>query len=184
MRARRISLYVAPEREASGVFVSGAFRATVPPRTVLQHSATRNRQLHALHAFGRVGALVAIDSLGIVLTVMMLRAFWAVLRQPGMLGMHQLDVWAALPIFPMVVALCTGLFLVGSYNGGDPRRDANRIASGVGLGLLIALWQWLWGNIAFVVPFGLLCAASAVRSRGVMASSCTVSPSGSRLSAC
>ena len=148
-----------PAQEADGVFISGSFRATVPPRTVLQHSAGRNRRRHALHAFARVTTLVTLDAVGIALTLMALRVVLPLLSRPGMLGWQQLDRWSALPVMPMIAAVCTGLFLVGSYGGGDPRRDANRIASGVGLGLLVQLWQWLWSNVAFVVPFGLMCAA-------------------------
>ncbi len=158
----RFSVYTAPAQEPGGVFISGAYRATVPPRTVLQHSAGRNRRQHALHASVRVATLVTLDSIGVALGVLVLRAAFPLLRGPGMLGWQQLERWATLPIFPMVAAVCTGLLLVGSYKGGDPRRDANRIASGVALGLLIQLWPWLWSNVAFVAPFGLLCAATFI----------------------
>ena len=43
-----------------------------------------------------------------------------------------------------VVALVGGLFLAGTYGRGDSRRDAARLAKGVGLAVALTLWRDLW----------------------------------------
>jgi len=123
----------------------------VRPRTMLQRSAQRNRMSHALRAFVRVSLLLLGDIAALAITMELLAWSSQVTLGFGLEHLLHLDTWVATPRVETIVAICSGLFLAGTYRGGDPRRDANRQASGIGLGLLMGLWQWLWSNFAYMI---------------------------------
>jgi exopolysaccharide biosynthesis polyprenyl glycosylphosphotransferase len=120
----------------------------VKPRTILQQSAHRNRYAHALRLCARVGGLLAADLLSLTFAIeLIVRSSLGAFPQ----WMH-LESWQHIEFPQTITAICAGLFLSGTYRGGDARRDASRLASGTGLGLLIAFWQPLWGD--FVMHVG------------------------------
>lgn len=132
----------------------------VRPQTVLQHSAHRNRMAHTVRAAVRVGGLMALDIVGISIVVELLRRTHEITFSRGMDLWWRLDTVVGATPIQWIAALCTGIFLAGAYNGGDARRDPNRLARGIGLGLLIAVWQALWGSFMFLAWSTALTAAS------------------------
>lgn len=135
-----------------------------PPRTVLQQSAHRNRQVHAYRAYLRVFGLFVLDCVGIAAVIGALRIAPPLVQALGMQRWLHLEVWSSIAMVQTICALCTGLFLLGCYAGGDPRRDANRLASGSILGLLIMLWNPLWSDFTGVVGVALVSAVVFVSS--------------------
>lgn len=60
--------------------------------------------------------------------------------------------------FPL--ALIIGLFLAGSYDRGDNRRDPANVARGVGIAVAMTLWTSLWSQpVSLVLVQGLIVAA-------------------------
>ncbi len=97
----------------------------------------------------RVAGLIAIDIIGFWLVIQLLGKADLLLPELGSSAWLRLDAWRATPTAETLVALCSGLFLAGAYNGGDPRRNPQLLASGTALGLLIALWQSLWSDFLY-----------------------------------
>jgi exopolysaccharide biosynthesis polyprenyl glycosylphosphotransferase len=106
---------------------------------------------HALRALARVTGLLIADVVAMAVTMELLSRSGQLTLGFGLDHVLHLDTWVAISRFETIAAICAGLFLAGSYGGGDARRDGNRQASGTALGLLIALWQSLWSNFAFMI---------------------------------
>ena len=117
----------------------------VRPRTILQGIASRNRRSHAIRACARVIGLLGLDGAASIASIKLLAWSHAIAGGHGWL---QLNAWAGVPMLQTVTAICSGLFLAGAYNGGDARRNPERVTSGTGLGLMIAFWASLWTNFS------------------------------------
>ena len=122
-----------------------------PPRTVLQHSARRNHNVHALRVTARVVGLLLLDVCALLLAFGVMTWLDKAVDATSLHGWLRLDRWASEDGPQTLAALCAGLFLVGAYGGGDARRDPNSLASGIGLGLLIAMWGTLWTGFEQVI---------------------------------
>ncbi|MES3035093.1 MAG: sugar transferase [Gemmatimonadota bacterium] len=146
---------------ATRVRVIGAERVpeNVRPRTILQAIANRNRRSHAVRAIARVTGLLVLDISASMAGMWLLEWSHHLAGSIGVAGWQQANSLAGLPPVQSVTAICSGLFLAGAYNGGDARRNPERVASGTGLGLMIALWPSLWRNFSTDVSTDLLSAA-------------------------
>ncbi len=127
---------------------------------VLQERARIARRTHVVRGMTRFAVLAAADAFIVVLA----RTLWTEVRQwsganaaplPSLLG-------APYPMIELVLAVFLGLWVMGTYEAGDHRRDVGKVFTGGAAGITLIGWGPLWSNPTVAGFLGLSVAASAI----------------------
>jgi exopolysaccharide biosynthesis polyprenyl glycosylphosphotransferase len=122
---------------------------------VLQERARIARRTHVSRGMTRFAVLVLADAFVVVL----LRTAWTAARQsvalPTLIG-------ATFSILELVLAVLLGLWVMGTYDAGDHRRDVGKVFTGGAAGITLVGWGALWANPSMTAFIGLTVTASVV----------------------
>jgi len=125
---------------------------------VLQERARVARRTHVLRGITRFAVLAIADAFVVVL----LRTVWAAIRQWSLGAMATplpVLLGAAYPMIELILAVFLGLWMMGTYEAGDHRRDIGKVFTGGVGGIALVGWGALWTNasIAGVVGLAITC---------------------------
>jgi exopolysaccharide biosynthesis polyprenyl glycosylphosphotransferase len=128
---------------------------------VLQERARIARRTHVVRGMTRFAVLFVADAFVVVL----LRTLWGAARQWTQMAtttVLQPLVGNAHPMIELVLAVFLGLWVLGTYEAGDHRRDVGKVFTGGAAGITLVGWGPLWSTPSLAGFVGLGVAAGAV----------------------
>jgi len=128
---------------------------------VLQERARIARRTHVVRGMTRFAVLFVADAFVVVL----LRTLWGAARQWTQMAtttVLQPLVGNAHPMIELVLAVFLGLWVLGTYEAGDHRRDVGKVFTGGAAGITLVGWGPLWSTPSLAGLVGLGVAAGAV----------------------